>query len=128
MLDIIMKTLIMLLLDGLGGRQTLIGALKVPNEHGTQLVSGVNESLRSIDEPRSGRSRQCHMQKVGIYPIISTDSFYDSLINLNKFFRIVGAIILINVACFELGRPPDFPKLPRQSMKPTPPCWSNVPC
>jgi hypothetical protein len=68
------------------------------------------------------------MQKVGIYPIISTDSFYDGLINLNKLFRIVGAVILINVACLELGRPPDLPKWPRQSTEPTPSCWSNTPC
>jgi hypothetical protein len=42
------------------------------------------------------------MQKVSLYLIISTDSFYDGLINLNKFFRIAGVIILINVACLEL--------------------------
>jgi hypothetical protein len=44
MLDIITETLIVLLLDGLeglGGRWTLIGALEVPDEHGTQLVVGV---------------------------------------------------------------------------------------
>jgi hypothetical protein len=48
MLDIITETLIMLLLDGLeglGGRWTLIGALKVPNEYGTQLVPRVNGSF-----------------------------------------------------------------------------------
>jgi hypothetical protein len=67
------------------------------------------------------------MQKVGLYPIISTDSFYDGLINLNKFLRIVGAVILINVACPELGRSPDLPEWPRQSMESTLPCWSNVP-
>jgi hypothetical protein len=50
------------------------------------------------------------MQKVGLYPIISTVSFYDGLINVNKFFRIAGAIVLINVVCFEFDRPPDFPK------------------
>jgi hypothetical protein len=33
------------------------------------------------------------MLEVGLYPIISTDSFYDGLINLNKFFRIAGADI-----------------------------------
>jgi hypothetical protein len=48
------------------------------------------------------------MQKVGLYPIISTGSFYDGLINPNKFFRITGAIILINVAYLELGWPPDL--------------------
>jgi hypothetical protein len=49
MLDIIMETLIMLLLDGLEGldsRWMLIGALEVPDEHGTQLVPGVNGSIR----------------------------------------------------------------------------------
>jgi hypothetical protein len=48
-LNIITETLIVLLLDGLeglGGRWTLIGALEVPDEHDTQLVSGVNGSLR----------------------------------------------------------------------------------
>jgi hypothetical protein len=38
----------MLLLDGLeglGSGRALIGALEVPNEHGTQLVPGVNGSL-----------------------------------------------------------------------------------
>jgi hypothetical protein len=47
--DIITETLIVLLLDGLeglGGRWTLIGALEVPDEHGTQLVSGVNGFFR----------------------------------------------------------------------------------
>jgi hypothetical protein len=68
------------------------------------------------------------MQEVGLYPIISTGSFYDGLINLNKFFRIAGAVILINVACLELGRPPDLPEWPRQCTEPTAPCWSNVPC
>jgi hypothetical protein len=53
------------------------------------------------------------MQEVGFYPIISTGRLYDGLINLNKFFWIAGVIILINVACFELGRPPDLPEWPR---------------
>jgi hypothetical protein len=47
--DIITETLIVLLLDGLeglGSRWTLIGALEVPDEHGTQLVPGVNGSFR----------------------------------------------------------------------------------
>jgi hypothetical protein len=67
------------------------------------------------------------MQKVDLYPIISTGSFYDGLINLNKIFRIAGAIVLINVACFEFGRPPNFPKWPRQSTETTPPYWSDIP-
>jgi hypothetical protein len=68
------------------------------------------------------------MQKVDLYPIISTCSFYDGLINLNKFFRIAGAVVLINVACFEFGRTPDLPKWPRQSTETTPPYWSDIPC
>jgi hypothetical protein len=53
------------------------------------------------------------MQEVGLYLIISTGSFYDGLINLNKFFRIAGTVILVNVICLELGRPPDLPEWPR---------------
>jgi hypothetical protein len=68
------------------------------------------------------------MQKVDLYPIISIDSFYDGLINLNKFFKITGVVILINVACLELGWPPDLPKWSRQSAEPTSPFWGNVPC
>jgi hypothetical protein len=63
------------------------------------------------------------MQEVGLYPIISTDSFYDGLINLNKFFRIAETVILINVACLELGRPLDLPEWPYQSTY-----WGNTPC
>jgi hypothetical protein len=47
-IDIITETLIVLLFDGLeglNGRWTLIGALEVPDEHGTQLVPGVNGSF-----------------------------------------------------------------------------------
>jgi hypothetical protein len=47
-LDIITKTLIMLLLDGLeglGNRWILICALEVPDEHGIHLVPGVNGSF-----------------------------------------------------------------------------------
>jgi hypothetical protein len=49
MLDIIMETVIMLLLDGLeglGSRWTLIGALEVSDEHSTQLVPEVNGCFR----------------------------------------------------------------------------------
>jgi hypothetical protein len=47
-LDIVAETLIMLLLDGLddpSSRWTLICALKVLDEYGTQLVPGVNGSF-----------------------------------------------------------------------------------
>jgi hypothetical protein len=46
--DTITETLVMLLLNGLAGlgdRWTLIGALEVPDEHGIQMVPGVNESF-----------------------------------------------------------------------------------
>jgi hypothetical protein len=49
MLDIITETLIVLLLDGLdglGGKWTLIGAIEVPDEHGTQMVPRLNGSFR----------------------------------------------------------------------------------
>jgi hypothetical protein len=68
------------------------------------------------------------MQKVGLYQIISTGSFYDGLINPNKFFRIAGAIILINVGYLELGWPPDLPEWSRQSAELTSPCWGDVSC
>jgi hypothetical protein len=113
MLDIITKTLIMLLLDGLeslSGRWALIGDLKVPDEYGTQLVPGVNGSFGYVDEPWSGCSRQRRRRKIGLYPIISTNSFCDGLINSDKLFRIAGAVILVNVACLELSWPPDLPE------------------
>jgi hypothetical protein len=40
------ETLIMLLLEGLGSRWTLICVVKVPDEYGTQLIPGVDRSLR----------------------------------------------------------------------------------
>jgi hypothetical protein len=55
------------------------------------------------------------MQEVVIYSIISTSNFYNGLINLNKFFRIAGAVILINVAYFEPGRPFDLPGGPARA-------------
>jgi hypothetical protein len=48
MFDVITETLMMLLLDGLeglGSRQTFIGALEVLDEQGAQLVLIVNGSL-----------------------------------------------------------------------------------
>jgi hypothetical protein len=48
------------------------------------------------------------MRKLGPHPIVSTGSFYDGLINLNKFFRVAGSIILVNVTHLELGWPLDF--------------------
>jgi hypothetical protein len=68
------------------------------------------------------------MQKVGLHPIISTDGFYDGLINLNKFFRIAGSVILINVTHLELGCPPDFSERSCQSVETSPPYRGDVPC
>jgi hypothetical protein len=47
-LDIITETLIVLMLDsleGLDSRWTLIGVMEVLDEHGTQLIPGVNGSF-----------------------------------------------------------------------------------
>jgi hypothetical protein len=49
MLEVVLETLIMLLFDGLEGlssRWTLVCALEVLNEHGTQLVPGVDGFFR----------------------------------------------------------------------------------
>jgi hypothetical protein len=68
------------------------------------------------------------MQKVGLHPIISIDSFYDGLINLNKFFRIAGSVILINVTHLEVGWPSDFSERSCQSAESAPPSWGDVSC
>jgi hypothetical protein len=44
-LDVVTETLIMLLLDGLSSRWTLVCALEVLDEHGTHLVPGVDGSF-----------------------------------------------------------------------------------
>jgi hypothetical protein len=68
------------------------------------------------------------MQKVGLHPIISTGSFFDGLINLNKFFRVTGSVILINVTRLELGWPPNFSERSYQSVKTAPSCRGDVSC
>jgi hypothetical protein len=68
------------------------------------------------------------MQKVDLHPIISTDSFYDGLINLNKFFMIARSVILINVARLELGWSPDFSERSCQSVKTASFCRGDVSC
>jgi hypothetical protein len=48
MLDVVSETLIVLLLDGLEGLSSgwmLVCAIEVSNEHGTQLLPGVNRSF-----------------------------------------------------------------------------------
>jgi hypothetical protein len=64
----------------------------------------------------------------GLHPIISSDGFYDDLTNLNKFFMIVGSVILINVTRLELGWSSHFSEWSRQSVKSAPPCWGDVSC
>jgi hypothetical protein len=54
MFHIVPEALIMLLLDGLqslSSRWTLVCTLEVPDEYGTQLVSGVDRFLGQIDKP-----------------------------------------------------------------------------
>jgi hypothetical protein len=68
------------------------------------------------------------MQKVGLHLIISIGIFYDDLINLNKFFSIVGSVILINVTRHEHGWPSDFSEQSYQNTEPAPPCRGDVPC
>jgi hypothetical protein len=54
MFHIVSKALIMLLLDGLQSlsiRWALVCTLEVPDEHGTQLVLGVDRSLGQVDKP-----------------------------------------------------------------------------
>jgi hypothetical protein len=63
---------------------------------------------------------QCCGQKVGLNPIISSDSLYDRLIYLNEFFRIVGAVIAVNVAAIEFILPSDLSEWSCQSMEVTP--------
>jgi hypothetical protein len=41
-------------------------------------------------------------RKVGLHLIISSNSFYDSLIDLDELFRIAGPIISIDMTGFEL--------------------------
>jgi hypothetical protein len=54
MFHVVPEALIMLLLDGLqslSSRWMLVCTLEVPDEHGMQLVQGVDRSLRQIDKP-----------------------------------------------------------------------------
>jgi hypothetical protein len=48
------------------------------------------------------RVGQCHGQKVGLNPIVSSGGLYDRQIYLNEFFRIVGAVVSVYVVGFEL--------------------------
>jgi hypothetical protein len=66
------------------------------------------------------------MQKIGFHPIISSGGFDDSLINLNKFFRIASSIILIYMARLEFGWPLDIPEWSGQGGETTSPCWGNA--
>jgi hypothetical protein len=65
-------------------------------------------------------------RKVGLHLIISSNSFYDSLIDLDELFRIAGPIISIDMTGFELVWPPDLSKWSCQTAKTAPPCWDDV--
>jgi hypothetical protein len=60
-----------------------------------------------------------HGQKVGIHLIVSSDSLNDCLIHLNKFSRVLGAIVPVDVASLELVWPPDLSEWTRQSTEST---------
>jgi hypothetical protein len=129
--NVVLEAFIMLLpkdLQCICYRWTLVCALEVPNEHGALLVPRSDRSFGQVDEPRSGRAGQCHGKKVGLNPIISSSGLNDGMINLNKLFRIVGPVILINVAILELVRPLELFEWSCQSMKPTFPNWGDVLC
>jgi hypothetical protein len=66
------------------------------------------------------------MQKIGLHPIISSDSFDDGLINVNEFFRIASSVILIYVARLEFGWPLDIPEWSSQGAETISPCWGNA--
>jgi hypothetical protein len=114
MFHVVTKAFIMLLSDGLqslSSRRTLVRALEVPNEHGTQLV----------DEPRSGHTGQGCRQIVSFYPIISSYGLDEYLIDLDELLWISRPIIFVNVPGLELIRPSDVPEWCRQSMETAPP-------
>jgi hypothetical protein len=105
MFHVVSEAFIMLLLDyfqGVSYRWTFICTLEVPDEHGTQLVPGVDRSLRKIDKPRSGHVGQCCGQIVSFYLIVSFYDLDDHMIDLDELFRIAGPILFIDVPGFEL--------------------------
>jgi hypothetical protein len=69
---------------------------------------------------------QCCGQKIGLHLIVFSSGLNDGLIHLNNFFRVVGAVISINVASLELVWPPDLFERPHQSTESTFSHWSNA--
>jgi hypothetical protein len=81
----------MLLLDdlqGLSNRWMLVCTLKVPDEHGTQLVPGVDGSLGLINKPLSGHAGQYHGQIVSLYPIVSSYDLNNYVVDLDELFGV----------------------------------------
>jgi hypothetical protein len=105
MFHVVLKAFLMLLIDGLQGfscRWMLVCTMKVPDEHCTKLVPVVDGSFGQIDKPRSSHMGQCRGQIVGLYPIVTSGGLNDSIIDLDKFFWIAGAIIPVNMPELEL--------------------------
>jgi hypothetical protein len=73
-------------------------------------VPVVDGSFRQVDEPRSGHTRHCCEQVIGFHPIVSSCGLDDCVIDLDKFFRIAGAVILVDVLELELLWPHDLPE------------------
>jgi hypothetical protein len=112
MFHVISKVFIMLLLDGLQSfccRWMLIRALKVANEKGTQLLLVVDSSFGQIDELGSSHVGQCYGQIVGLYSIVISHGLNDCVVNLDEFFRVVEAVILVDRPRLELINPKDLP-------------------
>jgi hypothetical protein len=61
-----------------------------------------------------------------MHPIVSSDGLNDGLIHLNKFFRVAGAIIPVDVASLEFVWPMDLSEWSRQSTESTISHQSNV--
>jgi hypothetical protein len=109
---VISKVFIMLPLDDLQSfcyRWTLIRALEVANEKGTQLLPVVDSSFGQIDELGSSHVGQCCGQIVGLYPIVISHGLNDCVVNLDEFFRVVEVVILVNRPRLELINPKDLP-------------------
>jgi hypothetical protein len=74
------------------------------------LVPVIDSAFRQIDELGSDRVGQCYRQIVGIYSIVTSCSLDDRVVNLDDFFSVAGAVILVDRSRLELVRSRDLPK------------------
>jgi hypothetical protein len=65
-------------------------------------------------------------RKLAFTQIVSSGGLNDSLINLNKLFRIAGSVIPITVASLKLVRPSYLSEWSRQSLESTSSNWGDV--